>query len=82
MSGWMNSDAGALPLEALRKSDTVRAAYSDEYDCAVAVARSVGGKERLLGAWTDALHKGETCIGDLLRTGVGVDFRSMQVWFS
>lgn len=82
MSGWNTSDAGALPLEALRKSDTVVAAYSPKYDCPVVIARSKGGKERLLGAWSDALSNGEACISDLFRTGAGVEMRSVGVWFS
>ena len=82
MSGWINSDAGALPLEALRRSDVVSAQYSPEYDCAVLIAKSVGGKERLLGAWTDALHNGEVYIGALISTGAGVEMRSVGMWFS
>jgi len=82
MSGWNTSDVGALPLEALRKSDVVSAQYSPEYDCAVVVARSRGGKERLLGAWSDALNTGIATIADLFRTGVGVEMRSVGVWFS
>lgn len=81
MSGWNTSDAGALPLEALRKSDTVFASYSPEYDCAVVVARSKGGKERLLGAWSDALNTGVATVKDLFRTGAGVEMRSIGVWF-
>lgn len=82
MSGWNTSDVGALPLEALRKSDTVVASYSPEFDCPVVVARSKGGKERLLGAWSDALNTGIATIADLFRTGVCVEMRSVGVWFS
>lgn len=82
MSGWNISDAGALPLEALRKSDVVSAQYDPEYDCAVLMARSKNGKERLLGSWTDAMHNGEVSTNDLFSTGVGVETRSVGVWFS
>ena len=81
MSSWIHSDAGALPLEALRKSDVVKAVFSPEYDCAVLVARSLGGKERVLGAWSDALHNGEIHVGAIISTGAGVDVRSIGVWF-
>jgi hypothetical protein len=81
MSGWNTSDAGALPLEALRKSDTVLAAFSPKYDCAVLVARSKGGKRRVLGAWSDALHNGEIHVGAIISTGAGVDVRSVGMWF-
>ena len=82
MSSWVTSDAGALPLEALRKSDTVLAQFSPEYNCAVLVARSKSGKERQLGAWTDALHTGIATVADLLGVGAGVEMRSVGVWFS
>ena len=84
MAGWVHgsNDAGTFSLEALRKSDVVCAVYAPEYDCAVLVARSRRGKERVLAAWSDALHTGIVAVADLLRTGVGVDARSMGVWFS
>jgi len=82
MAGWNTSDVGALPLEALRKSDVIVASYSSEYNCAVLMARSKGGKERILGAWSDALHTGIASVADLFRTGVGIDTRSVGVWFS
>lgn len=83
MSGWVrsNNDAGIVSLEALRRSDVVVATYSPEYDCPVAIARSKGGKERLLCAWSDALNTGIATIADLFKTGVGVDMRSVGVWF-
>lgn len=84
MSSWVRSsnDAGTFSLEALRKSDVVCAVYAPEYDCAVLMARSRSGKERMLSVWTDALHTGIVAVADLLRTGVGVDARSIGVWFS
>jgi len=84
MSSWVHSsnDTGTFSLEALRKSDVVRAVYAPEYDCAVLVARSRSGKERILGTWSDALHRGEKQVADLLHLGVCVDVRSVGVWFS
>ena len=83
MSGWVRSsnNAGTFSLEALRKSDVVRATFSPEFDCAVLVARSKNGKERLLGAWSDALHTGVAAVADLFRTGACVEMRSVGVWF-
>jgi len=82
MAGWNTSDVGALPLEALRKSDVVKAVFSPEFDCAVLMARSKGGKERLLGAWSDALHTGIASVADLFHTGVSIEMRSVGMWFS
>ena len=78
---WATAHTEDFQLESLRKSDVVRAAYSPEYECAVLIARARGGKERLLGMWTDAFHTGTAVIADLIRTGAGLDLRSVKVWF-
>ena len=78
---WVTAHTKDFQLESLRKSDVVKAAYSPEYECAVLIARSRGDKERLLGMWTDAFHTGAAAIADLIRTGAGLDLRSVKVWF-
>lgn len=82
MSSWINAQAGGLPMDSLRKGETVLASYSPEYDCPVLLARAKSGKERLLGLWTDALITGTASIQDLVKTGVCVEMRSVGGLFS